>query len=101
MNYKRLETFVWVATLGSFRKAAERLHTTQPAISARISGLEEELGVKLFEREGGSSPIILTPKAKNFCLTLKKSCFNRNNYANALRQTQLIQGYCVWGFPKP
>lgn len=53
LNYKRLETFVWVASLGSFRKAAERLHTTQPAISARIAGLEEELGVKLFEREGG------------------------------------------------
>jgi DNA-binding transcriptional LysR family regulator len=64
VNYKRLETFVWVASLGNFRKAAERLHTTQPAISARIAGLEQELGVKLFEREGGSSPIILTPKGK-------------------------------------
>jgi len=44
LNYKRLETFVWVASLGSFRKAAERMHTTQPAISARISALESELG---------------------------------------------------------
>ncbi|NLQ17803.1 LysR family transcriptional regulator [Marinomonas sp. M1K-6] len=72
MNYKRLETFVWVASLGNFRKAAERLHTTQPAISARISGLEDELGVKLFEREGGSSPIILTSKGKELLPYVEK-----------------------------
>lgn len=72
MNYKRLETFVWVASLGSFRKAAERLHTTQPAISARISGLEVELGVKLFEREGGSSPILLTSKGKELLPYIEK-----------------------------
>ncbi|TGN39105.1 LysR family transcriptional regulator [Marinobacter confluentis] len=53
MNFKRLETFIWVATLGSFRKTAERQHTTQPAISNRIAALEEELGVRLFERESG------------------------------------------------
>jgi DNA-binding transcriptional LysR family regulator len=72
VNYKRLETFVWVASLGNFRKAAERLHTTQPAISARIAGLEAELGVKLFEREGGSSPIILTSKGKELLPYIEK-----------------------------
>ena len=72
MNYKRLETFMWVATIGNFRKAAEKLHTTQPAISARISGLEEELGVKLFERIGGSSPIMLTPKGKELLPYVEK-----------------------------
>lgn len=75
MNYKRLETFVWVATLGSFRKAAERLHTTQPAISARIAALESELGVQLFGREGGSSPIILTPKGKELLPYIEKILF--------------------------
>jgi DNA-binding transcriptional LysR family regulator len=72
VNYKRLETFVWVASLGNFRKAAERLHTTQPAISARIAGLEAELGVKLFEREGGSSPIMLTSKGKELLPYVEK-----------------------------
>jgi DNA-binding transcriptional LysR family regulator len=72
VNYKRLETFVWVASLGNFRKAAERLHTTQPAISARIAGLEAELGVKLFEREGGSSPITLTSKGKELLPYIEK-----------------------------
>lgn len=54
MNLKQLETFIWVATLGGFRKAASRLCTTQPAISSRIAGLEESLGGKLFELGTGS-----------------------------------------------
>lgn len=53
MNLKQLETFVWVATLGSFRKAAKKLNTSQPAISSRINGLEETLGVDLFARHAG------------------------------------------------
>lgn len=57
---KQLESFAWVAKLGSFRGAAERLNTTQPNISVRISQLEATLGVKLFHRDSGS--VALTPK---------------------------------------
>ncbi|WNJ99310.1 LysR family transcriptional regulator [Thalassospiraceae bacterium LMO-JJ14] len=53
MNLKQLEAFLWVAKLGSFSKTAERLFTTQPAISSRIANLEAELLVQLFDREGG------------------------------------------------
>lgn len=51
MNLKFLETFIWVAKLHSFSLAAEKLHSTQAAISSRISVLEQELGTKLFNRE--------------------------------------------------
>ena len=51
IDLRNLETFVWVAQLGGFRSAADKLNTTQPAISARIALLEDELGVKLFDRE--------------------------------------------------
>jgi DNA-binding transcriptional LysR family regulator len=61
-NIKQLETFLWVATLGSFRKAAGRLNTTQPAVSSRIAGLEDALGVKLFERS--ASTVLLTAKGQ-------------------------------------
>ncbi len=61
-SLRQLETFVWVATLGSFRKTAEHLNTTQPAISTRIAGLEDMLGVKLFERDTGS--VRLTSKGQ-------------------------------------
>ncbi|EDP61263.1 transcriptional regulator, LysR family protein [alpha proteobacterium BAL199] len=58
MNLKFLETFIWVARLGSFSLAAERLHTTQTAVSHRIATLERELGARLFER--GSRDVRLT-----------------------------------------
>ncbi|MFY0613919.1 MAG: LysR family transcriptional regulator [Hyphomicrobiaceae bacterium] len=54
LNLKQLEAFVWVADLGSFRKAADRLNTTQPNISARISSLEAAMNVALMERDAGS-----------------------------------------------
>lgn len=50
IEIRNLETFVWVATLRSFRAAAQKLNTTQPAISQRIASLESTLGVKLLER---------------------------------------------------
>lgn len=54
LTLKQLEAFVRVADLGSFRKAAERLNTTQPNISSRISALESTLRLKLMERDAGS-----------------------------------------------
>lgn len=51
IDFKALETFIWVANLRSFRRTAEKLHTTQPAVSMRIAQLEESLGIRLFERD--------------------------------------------------
>ncbi|MFW2589842.1 LysR family transcriptional regulator [Sagittula sp. SSi028] len=51
MNTRFLETFVAVANLGSFRAAAEHLNVSQATVSSRISALETELRVDLFDRE--------------------------------------------------
>ena len=51
MNLRFIEAFVWVARLHSFTAAADKLCTTQAAISARIATLESDFGVKLFERD--------------------------------------------------
>ncbi len=48
----RLVVFRAVAEQRSFRKAAEELYLTQPAVSLQIKALEEELGVQLFDRTG-------------------------------------------------
>ncbi|QEI05483.1 LysR family transcriptional regulator [Pigmentiphaga aceris] len=51
MNTRFVEAFLWVARLGSFRAAAERLHLTQAAISNRIASLEADIGARLFDRD--------------------------------------------------
>jgi DNA-binding transcriptional LysR family regulator len=51
VDFKSIETFLWVVTLGSFRGAGQRLNTTQPAISQRIAQLEREMGVRLLNRD--------------------------------------------------
>jgi DNA-binding transcriptional LysR family regulator len=57
VRHKPIETFYWVAMIGNFHSAAERLNTTQPAISARIRALEQELGVELFDRTARSAKL--------------------------------------------
>ena len=52
MNLRRLLTFATIADLGSYARAAVRLHLSQPALSRQIHALEEELGVPLFDRIG-------------------------------------------------
>ncbi len=52
MDIRRLEAFSKVYELGSFSKAGQELYLSQPTISSHISVLEEELGVKLFDRMG-------------------------------------------------
>ncbi|MEO3470612.1 LysR family transcriptional regulator [Roseomonas sp. CAU 1739] len=49
-DLRSLETVIWVTRLGGFRAAAAKLNTTQSAISARIGQLEQELGIRIFQR---------------------------------------------------
>lgn len=53
MDFDQLETFLEVARLSSFSRAAERRFRTQPAISSQIRSIEEEVGAKLLDRGGG------------------------------------------------
>jgi len=52
MDIIQLQYFRAVAEHGSFTRAAEALHLTQSALSKSIARLEEEVGLRLFEREG-------------------------------------------------
>ena len=58
MEIYQLRTFATVAELGQLTRAGEALHVSQPAITAQIKALEDELKVGLFART--SSGMLLT-----------------------------------------
>jgi DNA-binding transcriptional LysR family regulator len=64
MDIDLTRTFLEVAASGSFVAAAERLHVTQPAVSARIRALEQQLGRALFVRNKAGAR--LTPAGERF-----------------------------------
>ena len=96
MDMPSLKAFLSVAKLASFSAAAEALHLTQPAVSKRISQLEQQLGVKLFDRVGRKvllteSGTALYPRAQQLLLDMEdtrrcisSSCRN-NASASAFR----------------
>jgi DNA-binding transcriptional LysR family regulator len=66
----RLKVFRAVAKHLSFRKAAEELYLSQPAVSLQIKALEEETGLQLFDRSG--SRISLTPAGETLLRYVEK-----------------------------
>lgn len=72
MDHDLFETYVVLCETGSITKTADLLYKTQPAISARIQQLENELGCTLVHREKGKKNIILTPRGEAFLKTAQK-----------------------------
>ncbi len=60
---KQLDALHWIAALGSFERAAERLGTTQSAVSKRIHELEAALGVEIFDRSQRGARLTPTGEA--------------------------------------
>lgn len=90
VDLRNIETFYWVATLGGFRAAAEKLHATQPAISQRIQSLEESLGVRLFERDNRG--IALTVKGIELLPIAERMLRTRSELMQAAREDNVIRG---------
>jgi DNA-binding transcriptional LysR family regulator len=62
VRIEQLEYIVAVVQLGSFRRAAEELHISQPALSESVRNLERELGIPLLDR--GRSGTTMTPRGR-------------------------------------
>src|SRR6202020_2599832 len=76
MDFDQLKTFLRRVRQKSFSRAAEKLHVTQPSISAQIRSLETHLGQRLLDRGGGKVTLtaagrVFEPFAEDCLLRLK------------------------------
>ena len=87
LTLAQIETFYWIARLGSFHAAARQLCVTQPSVSGRIRELERELGCALFDRTGGRARLTETGKAirqqAETMLSLARGISRRREYRKA------------------
>ena len=90
IDFRSLEVFYWVAQLGSFRRAAEKLNMTQPSISARIAQLEHQLKVRLLER--GSGGAVLTPKGIDLLSYAERLLTLRTDLVMAITDRAAVRG---------
>jgi len=88
MDFDQLETFIEVARLSSFSRAAEKRFRTQPAISSQIRSLEEEVGAKLLDRSGGK--VSLTASGKLFLKFSEETLDARKAAVTAIAETERV-----------
>ena len=108
MDFDQLETFLEVARLSSFSRAAERRFRTQPAISSQIRALEEEIGAKLLDRSGGK--VSLTAAGKLFQKYAEETVQSRKNILTAVAEMERVprgeivvaanEGTCLYILPE-
>jgi DNA-binding transcriptional LysR family regulator len=88
MDFDQLETFIEVARLSSFSRAAEKRFRTQPAISSQIRSLEEEVGAKLLDRSGGK--VSLTASGKLFLRFAEDTLDARKAAMTSIAETERV-----------
>ncbi|WP_028402084.1 LysR family transcriptional regulator [Ectobacillus panaciterrae] len=95
MESRQLNTFITVAKLNNFTKAAAYLGYSQSAITAQIQLLEKELEVHLFERLGKS--ISLTAEGEKFLVYAKKILELHDEAKNTLAASDVLKGTLTIG----
>lgn len=85
----KIRTFAAVAAQGSFRKASEQLHLSQPALSTHIRDLEQTLGILLFHRTTRS--VRLTPEGARFLVHARRALEEIESGIVELRDQAMLQ----------
>lgn len=88
MDFDQLETFLEVAKLSSFSRAAEKRFRTQPAVSSQIRSLEEEIGARLLDRSGGK--VSLTVAGKLFRKYVEQMLESRKAMLTAVAESERV-----------
>ncbi len=96
MEIRVLRYFLTVAREGRINKAAEVLHITQPTLSRQLAALEDEIGVKLFERD--ARKIVLTNEGMLLRRRAEEilSLVDRTE-KELMEQDELVEGHIVFG----
>ncbi len=84
LSLRQLQYVVAVAERGSFRRAAEQCHVSQPSLSAQVAQLEEALGVQLFERD--RRRVLLTPAAEGLIRRARQLLVEADDLVDAAAQ---------------
>lgn len=87
MNLTYLTSFVLIAELGSYTKAADHLYISQPALSRHIAILEKELGTTLFTRDKRINQVQLTESGKVLLEEGRKLLEQAREVENKVHQT--------------
>ena len=90
MNLRRLQAFRAVFEVGSVTHAAERLHTTQPAVSRLIGDLEAELGLVLFVRQ--RRRLVPTAEGRTFYHEAEKALAAVDHIVDIARDIRTLKG---------
>lgn len=86
MNMKQLQYVIALSKTLSFSQVADRLGISQPALSKQIQNLENELGIKLFDRK--HNPLALTPAGEYFVRNAKELLFMEEQMRKGLDRFQ-------------
>ena len=89
VTFQRIRSFIAVAELGGFRKAAAHLSISQPALTAHIKALEDHLGVRLLSRT--TRQAALTPEGQLFLERAQRALDELNSAVDDLRQRAAAQ----------
>lgn len=108
MDLDQLHTFLEIVRLKSFSKAAQTVYRTQPAISAQVRQLEQELNTTLFDRLG--TRISLTPAGRIFAeyaqqiLDLRREAQDKINELDRVPRGELViaanEATCIYVLPR-
>ncbi|WP_235700096.1 LysR family transcriptional regulator [Clostridium senegalense] len=95
MELRQLNTFITVADLNNFTRAADVLGYTQPTVTSQIQLLESELGVRLFERI--KKNISLTYEGKKFLVYAKEIVAMCEEAKNTVKKQPIPKGVVTIG----
>src|SRR5437660_6445453 len=108
MDLDQLHTFLEIVRLKSFSKAAQSCFRTEPAVSAQVRQLEQDLNAPLFERLG--TKIALTPAGQIFAhyseqiLSLRRQAQDRINELDRIPRGELViaanEATCIYVLPR-